>query len=128
MICHMGSFPTIYHNEIRDITASLLTEVCHIMLLPSHPEHQQPCSAQYSCFWNNHQDAFFDVRVFYPNAPIVTVPEMPTGDTSKLKEGIRPRTKDQRDRAGSQHTPSPLNLGRNQWARKQQPSTNGSLT
>ena len=20
-------------------------------------------------FWNNHQDAFFDVRVFYPNAP-----------------------------------------------------------
>ncbi len=29
MICHMGGFPTIRHNEIRDITASLLTEVCH---------------------------------------------------------------------------------------------------
>ena len=27
-ICHMGGFPTIRHNEIRDITASLLTEVC----------------------------------------------------------------------------------------------------
>ena len=26
MICHMGGFPTIRHNEIRDITASLLTE------------------------------------------------------------------------------------------------------
>ncbi len=25
----MGGFPTIRHNEIRDITASLLTEVCH---------------------------------------------------------------------------------------------------
>ena len=29
MICHMGDFPTIHHNEIRDITASLLTEVCN---------------------------------------------------------------------------------------------------
>ncbi len=29
MICHMGGFPTIRHNEIRDITASLLTEACH---------------------------------------------------------------------------------------------------
>ena len=31
MICHMGGFPTIIirRNEIRDITASLLTEVCH---------------------------------------------------------------------------------------------------
>ena len=26
MICHMGGFPTIRHNEIRDLTASLLTE------------------------------------------------------------------------------------------------------
>ena len=25
---HMGGFPTIRHNEIRDITASLITEVC----------------------------------------------------------------------------------------------------
>ena len=29
MICHMGCFPMICHNEIQDITASLLTEVCH---------------------------------------------------------------------------------------------------
>ena len=29
MICHMRGFPTIRPNEIRDITASLLTEVCH---------------------------------------------------------------------------------------------------
>ena len=29
MVCHMGGFPTIRHNEIRDITGSLLTEVCH---------------------------------------------------------------------------------------------------
>ena len=29
MTCHLGGFPTIQHNEIRDITATLLTEVCH---------------------------------------------------------------------------------------------------
>ena len=26
---HKGEFPTIRHNEIRDVTANLLTEVCH---------------------------------------------------------------------------------------------------
>ena len=28
MTCHMGGYPTIRHNEIRDTTAYLLTEVC----------------------------------------------------------------------------------------------------
>ncbi len=38
MICHMGGFPTIRHNEIRDITASLLTEVCHNVATEPHNE------------------------------------------------------------------------------------------
>jgi len=29
MVCPTRSFPTIRHNRIRDLTASLLTEVCH---------------------------------------------------------------------------------------------------
>jgi len=29
MVCPTGGFPTIRHNEIRDLTAALLTEVCH---------------------------------------------------------------------------------------------------
>ena len=29
MVCSFGGFPTIRHNELRDITAELLTEVCH---------------------------------------------------------------------------------------------------
>ena len=29
MTCHTGGFPTIRHNDVRDITASLLTEVYH---------------------------------------------------------------------------------------------------
>ena len=27
--CHCGGLPTISHNELRDITAELLTEICH---------------------------------------------------------------------------------------------------
>ena len=27
--CHCGGFPSIHHNEIRDITAKLLTEICN---------------------------------------------------------------------------------------------------
>ena len=29
IVCSKGGFPTLRHNEIRDITADLLTEVCH---------------------------------------------------------------------------------------------------
>ena len=43
MICHIGGFPTIRHNEIRDITASLLTEVCHVATEP-----------QLSALWREH--------------------------------------------------------------------------
>jgi len=29
MVCPFGGFPTIRLNEVRDFTATLLTEVCH---------------------------------------------------------------------------------------------------
>ena len=50
MICHLGGFPTIRHNEIRDITATLLTEVCHNVatqppLQPLTGETLTACSA-----------------------------------------------------------------------------------
>ena len=84
MICNMGGFPTICHNEIRDITALLLTETCHNVstVPPLQPLNGETLSARSANtddnarldirargFWNNHQDAFFDVRVFYPNTP-----------------------------------------------------------
>ena len=84
MVCHMGGFPTIRHNEIRDLTASLLTEVCSNVVIEPH---LQPLSGETFWlastntddgarldvrargYWNARQDAFFDVRVFHPNAP-----------------------------------------------------------
>ena len=28
--CPIGGLPSLHHNEIRDLTANLLTEVCHL--------------------------------------------------------------------------------------------------
>ena len=84
MICPMGGFPTIRHNELRDITASLLSNVCHNV---STESRLQPLSGESMThrtaittdearldirargFWTAAQDAYFDVRVFHPNAP-----------------------------------------------------------
>ena len=83
--CHRGGFPSIRHNEIRDITAELLTEVCHGVgtepsLQPITEEQLTPRSANREdgarldivaeSFWGrDRQRAFFDVRVFNPFAP-----------------------------------------------------------
>ena len=77
--CSHGGFPSLRHNEIRDITAGLLTEVCsNVEIEPS----LQPLSGERFAyrsanvqddarldikargFWGErHQCAFFDVRV-----------------------------------------------------------------
>ena len=64
--------------------ASLLTETCHNVATepPLHPLNGETLGARSANtddnarldirargFWNNHRDGFFDVRVFYPNAP-----------------------------------------------------------
>ena len=36
MNCPTGGFPTIQHNELRDFTASLLSEVCHGVSVEPH--------------------------------------------------------------------------------------------
>ena len=84
MTCKRGGFPILRHNEIRDMTAKLLSEVCHNVateppLQPLNGELFTYRSANASAearldikargFWNLTQDAYFDVRVFHPNAP-----------------------------------------------------------
>ena len=83
--CAKGGFPTLRHNEIRDITASLLTEVCSEVCV--EPELQPVAPDQLSGATANSQDGarldvsangvwggrfqktYFDVRVFNPLAP-----------------------------------------------------------
>ena len=94
LICRYGGFQTLRHNQLRDLTAELLTEVCHNVctepvlqrlngeqLPPSaNKEDHARLDVRARGFWDNsHHDAFFDVRVFYPLAssysqkPLATV-------------------------------------------------------
>jgi len=81
----MGGFPTLRHNEVRDLTATLMSEVCHDVsiepaLQPITGETLSGASANIEegarldvaalGFWgSSHERAFFDVRVFNPHAP-----------------------------------------------------------
>ena len=82
--CPRGGFPSVRHNEIRDITAEVLTEVCHGVgkephLQPvteellSHQTANREDGARLDIvaedFWGRDStQAFFDVRVFNPLA------------------------------------------------------------
>ena len=83
--CAKGGFPSIRHNEIRNLTATLLTEVCHDVciepgLQPVSSEILTGASANRqdgarldiaaNGFWGgSYERTFFDVRVFNPHAP-----------------------------------------------------------
>ena len=82
--CSTGGFPSIRHNEVRDITASMLSEVCHGV---TREPHLQPLSGEtmshrsaitdpgarldiavYGFWGSRFEKAFLDVRVFNPCA------------------------------------------------------------
>ena len=83
LICPFGGYPTFRHNEIRDLLGVLLSDVCHNVAVEPR---LTPLSGEVFChrsantspearldvracgFWTHHEDAFFDVRVFHPNA------------------------------------------------------------
>ena len=81
----VGGFPSMQHNEIRDLTASLLRETSsNVGIEPglqrvttkvmAHRSVIVQDDAQFDIraqgFWGErHQEAFFNVRVFNPHAP-----------------------------------------------------------
>ena len=83
--CHCGGFPSLKHNKIRDITASLMKEVSPQVcveptLQPLSGEMLQPQSAntednarsdvRAEGFWSRQQHAYFDIKVFNPNSSL----------------------------------------------------------
>ena len=83
LTCKKGGFITLRHNRLRNITTSLLTEVCHDVCI--EPTLQKLTGEQFEQrtantsdearldiaargFWAAGQIAFFDIRVFYSNA------------------------------------------------------------
>ena len=81
LICSRGGFPSIRHNELRDITAGFLTEVCHnvgiepplqpeqLILRSANREDGARLDIAVDDFWGRDRNrAFFDIRVFSPFA------------------------------------------------------------
>ena len=83
LTCKTGGFSAVRHNEVRDITATLLAEVCHGVTIEPH---LQPFSgesllyhsaitedgarldiAMYGFGGGGFEKAFVDVRVFNPS-------------------------------------------------------------
>lgn len=90
--CPCGGLPSIRHNELRDITAGLLSEVCHNVAI--EPPLQPVTGEQFSYlsanvedgsrvdvvaegFWNRGQKTYFDVRVFNPLAKTYSSTSLP---------------------------------------------------
>ena len=83
MTCKTGGFVCMRHDEVRDITAQMLKEVCHDvtvepMLIPMNGERLAHRTANAASearvdvsargFWTREQKAFFDIRIFDPMA------------------------------------------------------------
>ena len=83
MNCKKGGFITIRHNDLRDLTANLLTDIWRDVdiepqLLPVTGETFENRTANTSneargdirsrAFWVIGRETFFEVRVFDPNA------------------------------------------------------------
>ena len=78
--CPHGAFPIIRHNDVRDLTAKLLSEVCHDVQTEPHLQpltgeilryktavHEDDARVDIRAagFWGcRHHRSFFDVRVF----------------------------------------------------------------
>ena len=107
--CKLGGFVHMRHNEIRDITAKLLEEVCNDVrieppLQPIRGEQMRYGSSNRSDearldvsargFWNRGQRAFFDVRVFDSTAPRTL--EKPLKSLHQLHEQEKRRAYNQR--------------------------------
>jgi len=85
--CPKGGFPTVQHNEVRDLLANLMSEICHNVCveptlqpitgkaLSAITEDGARLDIAASGFWGGRfERAFFDVRIFNPHAPFNSQP------------------------------------------------------
>ena len=83
MTCASGGYPTLRHNEVRDLTANILRQVVsdveveprfqplsgEVLPRSANVEDDARADIRAQGFWGcDRQAAFFDVRVFHPNA------------------------------------------------------------
>ena len=120
--CPHGGFPSIRHNELRDITANLLSEVGHNVgteppLQPITDEYLSYRTANREdgarldvaaeSFWaSDRQRIFFDIRIFNPFAP--SYRNAPLAQDYRRNELEKKRAYDQRVRESEHGSFSPL--------------------
>ena len=120
--CPHGGFPTIRHNEIRDITAHLMSDVCHNVGIEPHLQNVTSetmsnrtanieegvrLDIKARGFWgNDRQCAFFDIRVFNPHAH--TYRSLPMATCYRRNEQEKGRAYDERVREVEHGCFSPL--------------------
>lgn len=83
MTCRKGGFVCMRHDEVRDLTAKMLKEVCHdvtiepqllrlegeqLVYLTANVSNDARVDISARGFWTRGQRAFFDVRIFNPMA------------------------------------------------------------
>ena len=83
LVCHKGGYTITRHNALRDLTATLLREVCPdtstepplqllsvegMELLTANCDQEAGLDIKALGFWCVRQETFCDVRVFHPNA------------------------------------------------------------
>ena len=128
MSCHKGGFPTLRHNEIRDLTANLLKEVCPntciepglqsldgepFRLRTTNTEEDARVDIRADSFWTTAQGAFFDIRAFHPSAPSYRKKELPA--LYRMHENAKKREYGDRIREVERgaFTPGAFHNGRN---------------
>ena len=99
--CPTGGFPTLCHNEVRDLTANLMAEVCHDVctepsLQPITGETLTGASAitddgarldiAASGFWGGHHNPFFDVNP-YNMLPQIDNLSLPVTENTRTSKG-----------------------------------------
>ncbi len=110
--CPKGGFPSIRHNEIRDVSAQLMSEVCNnVSIEPDlQPLTGEPPSGASAIttdgarldiaangFWESRfEKTYFDVRVFNPHAPSNRMSSLSA--TYRKHENIKKRAYEQRVR------------------------------
>ena len=122
--CPKGGFPSIRHNEIRDLTANLLTQVCNDVRI--EPELQPITGESLTGASSNVQDGarldiaangfwggrfertYFDVRVFNPYAP--SNRQSSLSSCYRKQESLKKRAYEQRVREVEHASFTPLVL------------------
>ena len=120
--CPKGGFPSIRHNEIMDLTANLLTEVCNDVciepsLQPLSGETLQGASSNIqngacldiaaNSFWGGrYERTFFDVRILNPHAPSHS--QCSLASTYRKQEALKKRAYEQRIREVEHSSFTPL--------------------